>query len=78
MSLMSPSALIDRIRSATPESPVAVFKHARRGVLDAYPANTVLTQRKIELEQFNLVGVFSADDVDNIKREIHFQSGEGL
>jgi hypothetical protein len=52
-----PSALL-RIKAAPPSSPIAVFRIAALGYVDAMFANTVMTAQRINNRDPHLIGVF--------------------
>lgn len=63
MSISTMQVILGRIKSAQPESPIAVFTCSgtkTQGLLDAYFASTVATQRL--LTSPHLVGVYDCQD----------------
>jgi len=58
MSSMSVLHTMDRIKSATPSSPIAVFRGKVRGEVNAVFAATVRTRQLIEAGDPDLIGVY--------------------
>jgi len=58
MTIMTIDLVMDRIKSATRYSPIAVFHSVGEGKLDALFASTVMTEIKIRKEGKFLVGVY--------------------
>lgn len=58
MSIMTVDLIMERIKIATPDSPIAVFRSAIIGQLDAVFAETVETRRVIRSAEKQLVGVY--------------------
>ena len=58
MSIMTVDLIMEKIKIATPESPIAVFKCDIIGQLDAVFAETVETRRVIRSAEKQLVGVY--------------------
>lgn len=63
MSLATVPVIMERIRAATPKSPIAVFYSARGddNRLKAVFADTVLTVQALRREKHNLIGVYHQD-----------------
>jgi len=57
MSIGTPQQIIDRIKSAEPDSPIAVFNLGDEAVLDAVFGSTVKAHQRLATEN-NLVGVW--------------------
>ena len=93
MSNSTINTILDRIRYATPESRIAVFKRStfdniikeknsikedQSLMLDAVFADTVDTLRHIEASDKNLIGVYhSGDNAKEIKRDLKAALIEG-
>lgn len=58
MSRMNLTAVMDRIRTATPDSQIAVFRTGDRGYLDAMFCNTIVTLRRIANQDAAFIGVY--------------------
>lgn len=75
MSLMAVPHILERIRGATRQSPIAVFIPEQRPLepaLDAVFANTVITQRIIEEGSSRLIGVYDRSmDLGSIHDRLH-------
>ena len=68
MSISSVEIIMGRIRSATRESPIAVFRVANG--LNAVFANTVLCQQQLTSQ--NLIGVYDATlDLRKVQRRLY-------
>jgi hypothetical protein len=71
MSARSVDLIMNRILTATPESPIAVFRWDKEGLLDAVFACTVATQQRISANDPLLVGVYDkTDNVRTVKRAL--------
>ena len=58
MTHQSAATTIDRINTATPNSPIAVFSTSKSTIFDTMFANTALTLRRIKKGDDTLIGVF--------------------
>lgn len=71
MSIGPPFDIIWRIKTATPASPIAVFRHRAPGVLRAVFAATAQSQRDIAAGE-GLVGIYHRDhDLADALVEMH-------
>jgi hypothetical protein len=61
MSLSTVEGAMTRIELAAKDSPLAVFKAAAVGMVEVFPANTVLTQAMIKQGGPDFVGLFHKD-----------------
>lgn len=65
--------ILDRISVATPESPIAVFRHVQNEkiVFSAIFADTIKSRKLLAKKPSNLVGVFDrTHEPDDIKRAL--------
>lgn len=65
MSYDTPYTIINRIKLATHESPIAVFQCEKEGKLDAMFANTVFTKKRIN-KGYGFIGKFHRGDLQEI------------
>ena len=71
MTVSSVAVVMDRILSATEQSPIAVFKVGESGLVDAVFAATLYSQAKIAGDD-NLIGIYhSGMDRQTVKRELN-------
>ena len=71
MSLSTLDIIIDRIKLATEESPIVVFKQPMEKNLNAVFADTVFTKRWIKYKEFFFVGNFHRNmELDEVKRQL--------
>jgi hypothetical protein len=76
MSVSTLQNVMLRIRTATPESPIAVFLCAKPGPLDAVFAATVITRSIIARQDPALIGVFDRtmnerEVKEQLRRHLH-------
>jgi hypothetical protein len=62
MTISTISVISERIKTASGASPIAVFETNEKDLFDAVFAKTVLTERKIDMGDGGLIGVFFGDD----------------
>lgn len=55
---MQLSAVMERIRDASPDSPIAVFRVAKRGYFETMFANTIITRQLIESGNRKFIGAY--------------------
>ena len=69
MSVSNIRTVIDRIKVASPESPIAVFfERTNSGTqLNAMFYNSINTRRRIEIDEKRLIGVFDRRDTERAK-----------
>lgn len=61
MSISTKSTVVGRIKEATRESPIAVFRAVKLGSYDAVFAGTYTTQKLIAQKSPDLIGVYYGD-----------------
>jgi len=58
MTVATIDTILARVRSAPPQSPIAIFRSNRLGQFDAVFASTVETQKAIRRHNPDLIGVY--------------------
>ena len=79
MSLSCVEQIITRIKAATIESPIAVFRSPaiEEGRLDAIFASPVVSQERIKSDQANLIGIYNSGsdvpDMEGLRGHLNIQ-----
>lgn len=79
MSIASVDVIIDRIKVATPNSPISVFtvQQDNRRVLDARFTDTVAGRRESTIHNPNFVGKFHKHNhIERIRQKLYSITGE--
>jgi len=62
MSISTINVISERIKTANEVSPIAVFETDKKDLFNAVFAKTVLTEKKIDMGDSGLIGVFFGED----------------
>ena len=70
MTISTLSMVLDRIKHAKPESPIALF-YVDKDKVDSMFASTIATQKIIKAKPDNLIGVYDeTHDLDKVRSKI--------
>jgi hypothetical protein len=79
MSVSDLQQVMIRINGCAPESPIAVFKTNRPGMLDSVFASTIRTQEMMRDENSGLIGVYDGSmNIDRVFSELSVKKNETI